>query len=79
MTVTSINARSANPTRVPRVAGPRPASRFAQPHKGEPAVPSNANVVRRSRAIVNLLDRHSELRGVHAMADLLDESVRWTA
>ena len=34
---------------------------------------------RRSRDIVNLLDRHEELRGVHAMADLLADAVRWTA
>lgn len=34
---------------------------------------------RRSRDIVNLLDRHAELRGVHAMADFLADSVRWTA
>ena len=34
---------------------------------------------RRSRDIVNLLDRHAELRGVNAMADFLADSVRWTA
>jgi hypothetical protein len=34
---------------------------------------------RRRRAVVSLLDRHTELRGVNAMADFLDESVRWTA
>jgi hypothetical protein len=34
---------------------------------------------RRSRDLVNLLDRHAELRGVHAMADLLADAVRWTA
>lgn len=35
--------------------------------------------VRRSRDIVTLLDRHAELRGVYAMADLIDDSIRWTA
>lgn len=35
--------------------------------------------VRRSREIVNLLDRHAELRGVNAMADFIADSVRWTA
>jgi hypothetical protein len=34
---------------------------------------------RRSRDIVSLLDRHSELRGVNATADFLADSVRWTA
>ncbi len=34
---------------------------------------------RRAREVVRLLDRRSELRGLNAMADLLDESVRWTA
>lgn len=34
---------------------------------------------RRSRDIIRLLEQHSELRGVHAMADLLDDAVRWTA
>jgi len=34
---------------------------------------------RRSRDIIELLDRHGELRGVYAMADLLVDAVRWTA
>jgi hypothetical protein len=34
---------------------------------------------RRRRAVVSLLDRHAELRGVNSVADFLDESVRWTA
>jgi hypothetical protein len=34
---------------------------------------------RRSRDIVNLLDRHAELRGVHAMADFLADAVLWSA
>lgn len=38
-----------------------------------------AEEVRRSRDIVNLLDRHAELRGVNAMADFIADSVRWTA
>jgi hypothetical protein len=35
--------------------------------------------VRHAREIVSLLDRHTELRGVHAMADFFDDAVRWTA
>lgn len=34
---------------------------------------------RRARDIVRLLNRHGELRGVHAMADFIDDAVRWTA
>lgn len=34
---------------------------------------------RRARDIVRLLTRHDELRGVHAMADFIDDAVRWTA
>jgi len=34
---------------------------------------------RRARDIVSLLNRHDELRGVHAMADFIDDAVRWTA
>jgi hypothetical protein len=34
---------------------------------------------RRARKVVSLFDRHAELRGINALADLLDESVRWTA
>ncbi len=34
---------------------------------------------RRARDIVALLDDRTELRGVYAMADLLDDAVRWTA
>jgi hypothetical protein len=34
---------------------------------------------RRARDIVRLLNRHDELRGVHAMADFIDDAVRWTA
>jgi hypothetical protein len=35
--------------------------------------------VRYSRDLVSLFARHSELRGVHAMADFFDDAVRWTA
>jgi hypothetical protein len=35
--------------------------------------------VRRARDIVRLLTRKRELRGVHAMADFIDDAVRWTA
>ena len=34
---------------------------------------------RHTREIVELLDRKNELRGVHAMADFLDDAVRWSA
>ena len=34
---------------------------------------------RRARDLVDLLDRHAELRGVHAMADFIVDAVRWTA
>ncbi|MDO7867984.1 hypothetical protein [Nocardioides jiangxiensis] len=34
---------------------------------------------RHSREIVELLERKNELRGVHAMADFLDDAVRWSA
>ena len=34
---------------------------------------------RHSREIVELLERKVELRGVHAMADFLDDAVRWSA
>lgn len=35
--------------------------------------------VRHARELVSLFARHSELRGVHAMADFFDDAVRWTA
>lgn len=34
---------------------------------------------RHAREIVELLGRKEELRGVHAMADFLDDAVRWSA
>lgn len=34
---------------------------------------------RHAREIVELLERKGELRGVHAMADFLDDAVRWSA
>lgn len=34
---------------------------------------------RHQAGIASLLERKSELRGVHAMADFLDDAVRWTA
>ncbi|GGO89260.1 hypothetical protein GCM10011584_18230 [Nocardioides phosphati] len=34
---------------------------------------------RHAREIVELLGRKEELRGVYAMADFLDDAVRWTA
>jgi hypothetical protein len=46
-----------------------------------PAAPSKRESLeaRHRRDIVTLLDRHEELRGVHAMADFFDDAVRWTA
>jgi hypothetical protein len=35
--------------------------------------------VRRARGIVELLDDRTDLRGVYARADLVDDAVRWTA
>lgn len=34
---------------------------------------------RHAREIVELLGRKGELRGVYAMADFLDDAVRWSA
>lgn len=34
---------------------------------------------RRAREIVSLLERRSELRGLHPLADLVADAVRWTA
>ncbi len=34
---------------------------------------------RRSESLIRLMDARADLRGVHALADLVDESVRWTA
>lgn len=34
---------------------------------------------RRARDIVALLGDRTDLRGVYAMADLVDDAVRWTA
>ena len=34
---------------------------------------------RRSRELVELLDRHAELRGVNVTADFIADAVRWTA
>ena len=34
---------------------------------------------RRSRELVDLLDRHAELRGVNDTADFIADAVRWTA
>lgn len=51
-----------------------------------PEVVVPAQLTRRERLeargahdIVELLNRHEELRGVHAMADFLDDAVRWSA
>lgn len=34
---------------------------------------------RHARALTSLLDTRRDLRGVHALADLVDDAVRWTA
>ncbi|WP_167736728.1 MULTISPECIES: hypothetical protein [Nocardioides] len=34
---------------------------------------------RHSQSLTRLMDTRTDLRGVHALADFVDESVRWTA
>ncbi|WP_370249279.1 hypothetical protein [Nocardioides sp.] len=34
---------------------------------------------RHSQSLVRLMTERDDLRGVHALADLVDESIRWTA
>lgn len=34
---------------------------------------------RHSQSVVRLMDERTDLRGVHPLADFVDESVRWTA
>ncbi|WP_139979281.1 hypothetical protein [Nocardioides litoris] len=34
---------------------------------------------RHSQGVVKLMGKRDDLRGVHALADFVDESVRWTA
>ena len=34
---------------------------------------------RHSHALTSLLDSRRDLRGVHALADLVDDAVRWSA
>ena len=34
---------------------------------------------RHSQALTRLMDTRRDLRGVHALADFVDESVRWSA
>lgn len=34
---------------------------------------------RHSQSLTRLMDERTDLRGVHALADFVDESVRWTA
>ncbi|WP_435747649.1 hypothetical protein [Nocardioides sp. SYSU DS0663] len=33
---------------------------------------------RHSQALTRLMDQRADLRGVHALADLVDDSVRWS-
>lgn len=35
--------------------------------------------IRRSHALTKLMDQREDLRGVHALADFVDDSVRWSA
>jgi hypothetical protein len=35
--------------------------------------------LRHARGLTTLLDERSDLRGVHALADLVDDAVRWSA
>ncbi len=34
---------------------------------------------RHAQSLTRLMDQRNDLRGVHALADFVDESVRWTA
>ncbi len=34
---------------------------------------------RHARALTDLMGQRDDLRGVHALADLVDDAVRWTA
>ncbi|MCL2542511.1 MAG: hypothetical protein FWE71_08650 [Nocardioidaceae bacterium] len=34
---------------------------------------------RHAQGLVRLMDERADLRGVHALADFVDDSVRWTA
>lgn len=35
--------------------------------------------LRHARGLTTLMDERSDLRGVHALADLVDDAVRWSA
>jgi len=35
--------------------------------------------VRHARGLTTLMNHRDDLRGVHALADLVDDAVRWTA
>lgn len=35
--------------------------------------------IRHSEALTRLMDEREDLRGVHALADFVDDSVRWSA
>lgn len=65
---------------ISQIPAPRdPQQRQLNQDKGQRTVPRNVQENKLAADIVRLLDRHRELRGVHAMADFLDDSVRWTA
>lgn len=58
---------------------PTTISALPQPRATRESAVRTEQEARRARDIVRLLDRRAELRGVHAMADFLDDAVRWTA
>ncbi len=35
--------------------------------------------LRHAQQVTSLMDRRNDLRGVHALADIVDDAVRWTA
>ena len=41
--------------------------------------PARGAEVRHSQALTRLMDERDDLRGVHALADFVDDSLRWTA
>lgn len=43
------------------------------------AVQRNSLKHRHSQALTRLMAEREDLRGVHALADMVDESVRWSA
>ncbi|GAB4011057.1 hypothetical protein [Nocardioides ultimimeridianus] len=55
-------------------------------HQGSEPTPIDERVARRAalrekhtQGLAKLMGERSDLRGVHALADFVDESLRWTA